>query len=79
MTEEEKVAQIEKNAELEARKTAALIKKREAERAWQRVLSEEAAEEERRQRQLEKEKNQPPPPPPPMTPEQKVQAILAGR
>ena len=76
LTEEEKVAQIEKNAELEARKTAALIKKREAERAWQRVLSEEAAEEERRQRQLEKEKNQPPPPPPPMTPEQRVQAIL---
>lgn len=76
LTEEEKIAQIEKNADLEARKTAALIKKREAERAWQRVLNEEAAEEERRQRQLEKEKNQPPPPPPPMTPDEKVQAIL---
>ena len=73
LTEEEKIANLEKDAVLAERKTEALLKIRAAEHRLQQAKNEDAEKAARLQKQLEKEKNQPPPP---MTPEQKVQAIL---
>lgn len=74
LTEEEKVANLEKDAALAERRTEALLKKREAERKLQRAANEDAIEKARRLQKIERENN-PPRTPPPMTPEEKVEAM----
>lgn len=68
LTEEEKIANLEKDAALAERKTEALLKKRAAEHRLQQAEHEDAEKAARLQRQLEKEKN-PPPTPRPMSPQ----------
>lgn len=70
LTEEEKIANLEKDAALAERETEAFLKKRAAERKRQQAEAEDAAEALRHQRQLEKEKNPPPPPQKPMSPQE---------
>jgi len=70
LTEEEKIANLEKDAALAERETEAFLKKRAAERKRQQAEAEDAAEALRRQRQLEKEKNPSPPPQKPMSPQE---------
>ncbi|MDH4483026.1 MAG: ABC transporter permease [Rhodoferax sp.] len=70
LTEEEKIANLEKDAALAERETKAFLKKRAAERKRQQAEAEDAAEALRRQRQLEKEKNPSSPPQKPMSPQE---------
>lgn len=68
LTEEERIANLEKDAVLAERKTEALLKIRAAEHRLQQAENEDAEKAARLQRQLEKEKN-PPPTPRPMSPQ----------